>query len=107
MILTFGKFTHTHQMFRPGFETQRSKTETETRLWGHKTETRLLKNVSRDVSMSPTTNEITNKYYLTSDKLCTMSVSCNEPEFYRINVDFKEFKLNNASFCFIIRAEPE
>ena len=31
---------------------------------------------------------------------------CNEPEFCRINVDFKEFKLNKPSFYFMARAEP-
>ena len=32
---------------------------------------------------------------------------CNKPEFYRINVDFKQFKLNKSSFLFMTRAEPE
>ena len=34
-------------------------------------------------------------------------MSCNELQFCRINVDFKKFKLNNASFYFMTRAEPE
>ena len=34
-------------------------------------------------------------------------MSSDEPEFCKINVDFKEFKLNNASFHFMTRAEPE
>ena len=33
-------------------------------------------------------------------------MSCNEPEFCRINVDFKEFKSNNLSFHFMIPANP-
>ena len=32
-------------------------------------------------------------------------MSCNEPEFCRINVNFKEFKLNNPSFHFMIQAK--
>ena len=31
---------------------------------------------------------------------------CNELEFCRINVDFKEFKLNNVRFHFMTRPSP-
>ena len=34
-------------------------------------------------------------------------MSCNKPEFCKINVDFKEFKLNLANFYFMTRAELE
>ena len=34
-------------------------------------------------------------------------MSCNDPEFCIINVDFKEFKLNNANFHFITWFEAE
>ena len=40
------------------------------------------------------------------DKLSTMSDSCNEREFCRINVDFKKFKLIFIQ-AFITRAETE
>ena len=33
-------------------------------------------------------------------------MSCNEPEFCKINVAFKEFKLNNVSFYFMTRPSP-
>ena len=32
---------------------------------------------------------------------------CNEPKFCRINVEFKEFKLNNPYFHFTTWAEPK
>ena len=34
-------------------------------------------------------------------------MSFNKPEFCRINVDFKELKLNNGSFHFMTRVELE
>ena len=34
-------------------------------------------------------------------------MSCDKPEFCKINVDFKDFKLNPASFYFMTRDEPE
>ena len=34
-------------------------------------------------------------------------MSCNESKFCRINVDFKELKLNNANFLLMTRAEPK
>ena len=36
-----------------------------------------------------------------------MSDSCSKPEFCRINIDFKKFKLNNTSFHSMTGVEPE
>ena len=41
---------------------------------------------------------MTNKYGLTSYNFIQCQMSHNEFEFCKINVDFKEFKLNNARF---------
>ena len=35
-----------------------------------------------------------------------MSLSCNDPEFCRIDIDFKEFKLSDPTFHFILSFFP-